>query len=80
MGRGTENNRNNGINEVQLVVMIKKGEFMKTFIEEYGVIIVASIAILALVAIATGASDTLAVEITNIIKSFTEQAGSLTAV
>ena len=53
---------------------------MKTFIEEYGVIIVASIAILALVGIATGASDTLAVEITNIIKSFTDQAGSLTAV
>lgn len=50
---------------------------MKTFLEEYGVIIVASIAILALVGIATGASEILGQEVTNIIQSFTEQVGTV---
>lgn len=50
---------------------------MKTFLEEYGVIIVASIAILALVAIATTASKTLTTEVSNVITSFTEQAGAI---
>lgn len=50
---------------------------MKTFLEEYGIIIVASIAILALVGIATGASSILATEITEVITSFTEQAGTV---
>lgn len=44
---------------------------MKTFIEEYGVIIVASIAILALVAIATATSSELGDQITSVIDSFT---------
>lgn len=50
---------------------------MKTFIEEYGVIIVASIAILALVGIASGTSEILATEIENVIASFTAQAGTI---
>lgn len=50
---------------------------MKTFLEEYGVIIVASIAILALVAIATSASSILSSEIFAVIESFTEQAGTV---
>ena len=50
---------------------------MKTFLEEYGVIIVASIAILALVGIATGASGVLETEIMSVITSFTNEAGGM---
>ncbi|MFI3208291.1 MAG: hypothetical protein R3Y40_04080 [Eubacteriales bacterium] len=48
---------------------------MKTFIEEYGVIIVASIAILALVAIATATSTELGEQISTVIDSFTGAMG-----
>ncbi len=48
---------------------------MKTFIEEYGVIIVASIAILALVGIATLASEELGEQIVSVINSFTAEVG-----
>lgn len=49
---------------------------MKTFLEEYGVIIVASIAILALVGIATTASGLLETGIISVITSFTNAAAS----
>lgn len=49
---------------------------MKTFIEEYGVIIVASIAILALVGIATATSSELGAQISNVVNSFTEELGN----
>lgn len=48
---------------------------MKTFIEEYGVIIVAAIAILALVVIATATSEELGSQIIGIIDQFTEAVG-----
>ncbi len=49
---------------------------MKTFIEEYGVIIVAAIAILALVAIATATSEELGNQIIAIVTSFTDSVSS----
>lgn len=48
---------------------------MKTFIEEYGVIIVASIAILALVTIATATSTELGEQISAVVNSFTTAMG-----
>ncbi len=45
---------------------------MKTFIEEYGIIIVVAIAILALVTIATLVSGMLGEEIQSIVDNFTE--------
>ncbi len=45
---------------------------MKTFLEEYGIIIVSSIVILALVTLAVTASGTLSEQVSTLIKSFTD--------